>query len=289
MSSFKKKLSLFLIFFLKLSNSPIKTNEKPLFDGSLSGSIQYMTDWRHSRYGLSSPKPFSQKISRSIRIVLKNKMNFLILILAYLSLQTLGNAALLILRWYVENITETPNSYFVLIQLTADLPVRIFHSLLNMLVLHVLMKTVKRRGHVLCLSDLIDVSCLLKPKLILSMILSDILLSSPFAIAQVLFEKDVILALIYLAFGFFLNWIFGLAPILMMEDPNISILTAHIWSAHSSFHTSMSSVFLCTLFIFILTPFVIFTPLNLILQLLTFYEIFGFYSASEVHFTIEDR
>ena len=248
-----------------------------------------MTDWRHSRYGLSAPKPFSTKISRSLRIVLKNKGNFFLLILLYFVVETLGNAGLLIVRWYVEQVTETPNSYFVLIELTADLPVRILHSLLNMILLHVLMNTVKRRGHVLCLSDLMDIQKFTNFKLVFSMIISDIMLSSPFAVAQALYKKDIILALIYLAFGFFMNWIFGLAPILMMEDQSISFLTAHIWSAHSSFQTSMSSVFLCNFFIFVLTPFVIFTPLNLILQLLTFYEIFGFFSASEVHFTIDDR
>lgn len=248
-----------------------------------------MTEWRHSRYGLSAPKPFTQKIARALQIFLKNKLKFAILLGGYLVCEILGNAALLIFQWTIDQ--ETPKSnYLVLIQLTASFPARIFHSILNVIVLYILMNAIKRRGHAILLSEIMGILKIFSKKLFFSMVLSDIILSSPLTVAQTLIQKDLVLSLIYLVFAFFLNWLFGLAQILLIEDQNIPIITAHIWSASAAFQPStFSSIALSSIAIFLGTPLIFLTPILLILQLLTFYEIFGYASPSEVHLTTEEN
>jgi len=54
------------------------------------------------------------------------------------------------------------------------------------------------------------------------MVFSDIILSSPITVAQTVFRKDIVLSLIYFVFAFFLNWLFGFAQILLIDDQNIT-------------------------------------------------------------------
>lgn len=276
--------------YYPLQFSKISTNiDIQFFDSSLSESIQQMTEWRHSRYGLSAPKPFSQKIGRALQIFLKNKLKFFLLLAGYLFAEILGNAALLIFQWTVNQDSPKTN-YQVLIQLTASLPVRIFHAILNMVILYVLMNAIKRKGHTILLSDLTAVLKIFSPKLFISMVFSDIVLSSPLTVAQTLVQKDIVLALIYLVFAFFLNWLFGLAQFLLIEDHNIPLITAHIWSASAALQPStFSSVALSSIAVFAGTPLIFLTPILLVLQLLTFYEIFGYASPAEVHLATEEN
>lgn len=248
-----------------------------------------MTEWRHSRYGLSAPKPFTQKIARALQIFLKNKVKFVMLLVGYLLAEILGNSTILVFMWTIHQNPPKTN-YHILIQLTTSIPVRVFHSILGMSVLYVLMNALKRRGHSIQLTDLTGIFKIFSKKLILAMVFSDIILSSPLTVAQTLVQKDLVLALIYFVFAFFLNWLFGLAQILLIEDQNISLVTAHIWSACAALQPStFVSVALASFTIFIGTPFIFLTPVLLVLQLLTFYEIFGYASPAEVHLTTEEN
>lgn len=258
----------------------------PLFDGSLSESIQQMQEWRHKRYGLSTPKPFLQKLHRAYLITSKNKMNFFILLLVYFVAETVGNAGLLVFQWTLDK--DSPkSSYLILVQLTANWPIRIWRSILNTIVLHVVISCVKRRGSELELSDIMGIRSIMTWRIFLSMFLTDIVLASPMAIAQALFSSDFVWAVIYMIFGFILNWLFGNAQILLFEDPQLSFGSCFIWSAYAALSPNSFSVILISyLFVFLATPLIITTPILLVLQILTFFEVFGYSSPSEVHYTI---
>ena len=87
-------------------------------------------------------------------------------------------------------------------------------------------------------------------------------------------------------FGFFLNWLFGNAQFLLFEDPQLSIGYCFIWSAAASFSPKYFSVILISyLFVFFTSPLIITTPLLIVLQALTFFEVFGYSSPSEVQFS----
>lgn len=259
--------------------------QTPLFDGSLSESLQRMTEWRHKRYGLSQPKPFSQKLQRAYQFVMKNKMNFVVLLVAYFIAETIGNAGLLVLQWTLDK--DTPKtSYLILVQLTANWPVRLWRSFLNTCILHVLLQAMKRRGNEILLGDLMGIKSVMSFRLFLSMFISDIILASPMAIAQALLSSDLVWAVIYIIFAFLTNWVFSNAQILLFEDPELSFPTCLIWSAASALSPSSFSVILIsTTFIFFTAPFIITTPLLLVLQILTFFEVFGYSSPAEVHYT----
>lgn len=246
-----------------------------------------MTDWKHGRYGISTAKPFGQKLSRAGLIVSRNKLSFTILLLGYLVLQTLGNSALLYAKWSIDK--DVPkNNFIVLVQITSSIPIRILHSLLNLAVLYIVMCAIKRRGHDLVLSDVLQLKDILSLKLVAVCVVYDIMLSSPLSIAQALFHKDLVLSLIYFAFGFFLNWLFGLAIFLIVEDQSLSSVTVFVWSASAALSGStFLSIAATSLFSLFVTPFVILTPILLVLQVLTFYETFGFFSAAEVHLAAE--
>lgn len=264
-----------------------ETRSSQISSGSLSESIQFMTDWKRGRYGISSAKPFGQKLSRAIQIVSKNKFAFSILLFGYLALQTLGNSALLYAKWSIDK--DVPkNNFLVLVQITASVPMRILHSLLNMMVLYIVMCSIKRRGHELILADIISLKDIISFKLILVCIVYDIILSSPLSVAQALVHKDIVLSLIYFAFGFVLNWLFGFAIFLVIEDQEIPTVTVFIWSAAAALSGStFSSIATTSLFSLVATPLIILTPLLLVLQVLTFYETFGFFSPAEVHLATE--
>ena len=246
-----------------------------------------MTEWRHKRYGLSTPKPFAQKLKRAYHIVAKNKLNFVALLLAYFTAQTIGNAGLLVFQWTLDK--DTPRtSYLILVQLTANWPVRLWRSLLNTCVLNVVLQGLKRRGNEILLSDILGVRAIMSWKLFFSMFLTDMVLSSPLAISQALLSSDFVWAVIYMIFGFLLNWLFGMTQVLLFEDPSLSIGSCFVWSAAAALSPYAFSVILGScLFIFVTMPFVVTTPFLLVLQLLTFFEVFGFSSPAEVHYTVD--
>ena len=257
-------------------------------DGSLAESIIKLTEWRQKRYGLSSPKTLKQKILRSIQIVLKNKLNFLILILGYFIIETIGNAALLVLQWSFDKDSPKTN-HLILVQITANWPIKIWRSLLNSFVLYIVLSAIKRKGNILNLTDIFNLKLIFTKKTLFLMFISDIILSSPLSISQALISSDIVWAIIYLIVGFILNWIFGMSQILLFEDFNLPISFYFIWSASVTFSsTYFSSIFFSYLFIFISTPLIITTPLLLVLQIITFFDIFGFSSPDEVHLTSKD-
>ena len=91
-----------------------------------------------------------------------------------------------------------------------------------------------------------------------------------------------------LLFVFLIHWIFGFSPILILEDPSLSIPSVFVWSVHCSFSTgNFANVFVCSLIVYTGAPLILLTQLIIIFQLITFYDIFGFSSASEVHLTTE--
>ncbi|KAK8886708.1 hypothetical protein M9Y10_042175 [Tritrichomonas musculus] len=244
-----------------------------------------MQEWRHKRFGLGTPKSFYQNLKRACYITSKNKMNFFILLLAYFVAEAIGNAGLLVFQWTLDK--DSPiSSYLILVQLTANWPIRIWRSILNTCVLNVVICCMKSRGNELVLSDIMGIRNIMTWRIFLSMFLTDIILASPVAIAQALLSSDLVWAVIYMFFGFFLNWLFGNAQFLLFEDPQLSIGYCFIWSAAASFSPKYFSVILISyLFVFFTSPLIITTPLLIVLQALTFFEVFGYSSPSEVQFS----
>lgn len=241
-----------------------------------------MQEWRHRRYGLSTPKPFFQKLRRAYYITSKNKMNFFILLVIYFIAETVGNAALLVFQWTLDK--DSPkSSHLILVQLTANWPIRIWRSILNTCILNVVISCIKRRGNELLLSDITGVRRIMTWRIFLSMFLTDIILASPMAIAQALFSSDFVWALIYMIFGFILNWLFGNSQILLFEDPQLSFGSCLVWSAYTALSPNSFFVILISyLFVFLATPLIVTTPILLVLQMLTFFEVFGYSTPSEV-------
>lgn len=255
---------------------------------SLSSVLQHMTEWKHTRYGLSSPKPFKTKIEKAFQIVLKNKLSFTILLLGYFIAGIVGNSVVLLIQWAID--ANAPKSGFqILVILTASWPLTIWRSLLNICVMHVLISAMKRKGHKIFLSDLTGTLRILSIKLVLATIASDSILASPMEIAQTLFPTSFVWAIIYLVFGFLLNWVFSMAQILVYEDQSIPFLSSFIWSAAAALSpSSFASVAVANLAIFFGAPLIISTPFVMVLQFITFFEIFGYASAEEVHFSTQD-
>jgi hypothetical protein len=217
--------------------------------------------------------------------VKSNKLNFFLLLAFYFIAETMGNAGLLVFHWTIDR--DSPKSgYLSLVQLTANWPVRIWRSVLNICLLHVVLQSLKRRGNELDLSDIIGVRSVLTLRIFFSVFVSDVVLSSPLAIAQALMSSDLIWAAVYLVFGFLLNWLFGLAQILLFEDPNLSIVSCFVWSAAIALDpATFTLVFVSCAVVFVTTPLVVSTPFLLVLQILTFFEVFGYRTASEVYYT----
>jgi hypothetical protein len=247
-----------------------------LFDGSLAESRQQLAQWRHGRFGINSSRPLLQKFKRSQQIVMRNKLPFVLLLVLYFVAETIGNAGLLVLQWMMDK--DSPRTgYLILVQLTANWPVRLWRGILNTCVLHVVMQALKRPEGELWLSDIFGIRQVMTWKLFASMFISDILLASPIAIAQALLTSDLIWALIYGVLGFLLNWAFGLAQILLFEDPKLSIVSCFVWSAAMALDPSAFwNVCVSSLVTFFATPLIVTTPFLLVLQLLTFFEIFGY-------------
>jgi hypothetical protein len=257
--------------------------DAPLFEGSLAESLHQLSQWRHSRFGLSSPKPFSHKLQHCCNIVAANKYSFITLILIYFVAQTMGNAGFLLLQWTIDK--DAPrDGHLLLVQLTASWPVRVWASLLNSLVLYAVLQALKRRGNELSLSDILGMRTVMSWKICVSMFINDIILSSPLAIAQTLLESDLGWAAIYVLMGFLLNWLFGMAQVLIFEDPNLSVVSCFVWSAAMALDAAtFCPVILAYAFIFVATPLVVTTPVLIVLQLLTFFEVFGYRSPAEVY------
>ncbi|OHT16811.1 hypothetical protein TRFO_12885 [Tritrichomonas foetus] len=246
-----------------------------------------MAEWRHKRYGLSAPKPFFQKLKRAYNISSKNRTNFVFLLLIYFVAETVGNAGLLVFQWTL-NKDAPRSSYLILVQLTANWPIRIWRSILNTCVLNVVLLAMKRRGNEIILSDIMGIRNIMSWRIFFSMFLTDIVLASPMAIAQALMQSDLVWAVIYMIFGFLLNWLFGNAQILLFEDSSLSFGSCFIWSAAAALSPNTFTVILISyIFVFFTTPLIVTTPLLLVLQMLTFFEVFGYSSPSEVHYTTQ--
>ena len=215
-------------------------------------------------------------------------MKFALLLVSYLIIETFVNATLLVVKWYFDKECET-NQFMILVELASSLPVRITHSILNAGVIYIVMNAMKRKGHLI---DFIDARLFLKKltnKVFFGLLLSDVVISSPLAVSQVLKQKDSILSLVYYIFGFFLNWLFGFTPILILEDSALSITTTFVWCTHSAFSPQFfNTIFINNLLVYCGAPLIVIVPFLIIFQLITFYDIFGFSSASEVHLATED-
>jgi hypothetical protein len=216
---------------------------------------------------------------------MRNKLSFLLLILLYFTAETIGNAGLLMVQWTIEK--DAPrNGYAVLVQLTANWPIRVWRSILNSCVLHVLLQGLKRRRNELALSDLLGIRNIMSWKLFVAMFVSDVILASPMTIAQALMSSDLVWAVVYLLFGFFLNWLFGFAQVLLFEDPSLSLMSCLVWSASAALDPStFAPVLISCLSVFLTTPLIVTTPFLLVLQLLTFFEVFGYRSPAEIYYT----
>lgn len=258
--------------------------ETPLFDGSLSESLQHMKDWTKKRHDIYTPKPLFEKLRRAHEIVMKNKLNFFLLLLIYFAAETIGNAGLLVFQWTLDK--DSPHtSYLILVQLTANLPVRIWRALLNSCVLHVVLQALKRNGNELLLSDIIGIKDLISWKMFFAMFIADLVLASPMAIAQALFATDFVWAVVYMIFGFLLNWIFGMAQILLFEEHTLSIGSCFVWSASAALSpATFGPLLLSCVVVFFGAPLVITAPWLLVLQLLTFFEVFGDSSGVEGYY-----
>ena len=220
-------------------------------------------------------------------MAMMNKGSFTLLLLLYFVAETVGNAGLLVFQWTL-NKDAPRSSYLILVQLTANWPIRIWRSILNTCVLNVVLNAMKRRGNEILLSDIMGIRSIMTWRIFLSMFITDIVLASPMAIAQALLSSDLVWAVIYMIFGFLLNWIFGNAQILLFEDPNLSFGSCFVWSAAASLSPNSFSVILISyIFVFFTTPLIITTPVLLFLQMLTFFEIFGYSSPTEVHYTTQ--
>ena len=259
----------------------------PFFYGSLSEVLEKLTDWKYKRYGLSSPRPFFQKISRSWSIVSKNKISFILLLLLYFIGEIIGNTIVLICLWTLNPSTpKTPT--FIVIQLTSSWLAKLWRSILSTSIIYVILSAVKRRGHDIFLNDIFAIKNHLSFKFVLSIFVITFLLTSPIAIAQALFSVEFLWSLVYIIFGLLFNAIFGMAQILIIEDPSISLFSCFVWSASAALSPStFTTVLLSYLIGFILTFFIITEPLALVLQMLTFFEVFGYSSPAEVHYTTQ--
>jgi hypothetical protein len=179
---------------------------------------------------------------------------------------------------------ESPSDgSFVLVQLTANWPARVWRTALNTCLLNVVVQGLRRQENELSLGDIVRTRQILTWKLFVSMIISDVLLVSPMAIAQVLLGTDLFWAMVYAVIGFLLNWAFGLAQILVFEDPSLSIGACFVWSAAIAFDAGTFSVVLVSsLVVVFATPLIVTAPFLLVLQMLTFFEVFGYRSPAEV-------
>ena len=214
---------------------------------------------------------------------MKNKINFGKLIVTYFIVEVLLNSFFLIGKWLIDGRPNETNSQ-IAVDLTASFIVRALHALLINSVYFVVMNLIKRKGHDLHLNDAKLFIQSFKNRDFLALFLSDVLISSPYAVMQALLPNDPILSIIYYELGFFLNWLFGLVHILILEDNSIPITTVFVWCVHSTFSPqTFLSVLVCHLVVFATAPLILFTPVCIVFQIITFYEIFGFSSAAEVH------
>jgi hypothetical protein len=244
-----------------------------------------MTTWKRTRYGITESRPFFSKIKKSLEIVAKNKLRFVILLLVYFATHTVGNAGILVFQWTIEK-NFTTSKRMVIFQLTASMPVRLLRALLNYCVLRICINSIKRRGYKLEFFDLKDIIKSLQFSTFAKILFASEILSSPLCKAQALLPIDKPLANVYFIAGFFLNWLFSMVPILIIEDNNVPLISCFIWSAAMALNGQYNgSNFLCTLITFVLSPLIIGTPVLIMLQLLNFFEAFGYSSPSEVQLT----
>jgi hypothetical protein len=216
--------------------------------------------------------------------VLASKLRFALLLLFYFAAETLGSAALLLLQWVVDG-DAPPSGALILVYLAANWPVRVWRSLLNACVLHAVLRALKRQPVELSLADVPGIRSVLTWKLFAGMVLSDLLLTSPVTVAQALLPFDRAWALVYAVLAFLLNWAFGFAQVLLFEDSSLSIVSSFVWSATVGLDRETAwPVFAAATAVFVAIPLVVAAPFLLVLQLLTFFEAFGFPSPEEICF-----
>lgn len=248
----------------------------------LNDGVTYMYSWRDKRYGLSSPKSIYQKVRLSVIFLNNNKINFVLLLLIYISLEFVGNSTLLVLFWSF-NTTDPRTKNWILVTLMANLPVKVWRALVKTVIMHVLASALKRRGSVIDLNDIKGFWEHCTFRLIFIEFCLDCVLCSPLNIAQALIFNDLTMFCTYLLFSFLLNCIFNTMQLLVYEDPSIPLFSAASWcvSVFMS-QTYFGSILSTFIFLFSLLPFVIFTPIGMLVQLLATYEIIGFSSPDEV-------
>lgn len=256
-------------------------------DGSLSESIQNMRRWRQQRFGLSSPRMFIQRLRLSWSLFLKNRVRMALLLLAYFAIETVGNGVLLLLHKFLKKESRENDSNTLVI-LTASWPVKVLRAFLNLCVTHVIASALKRRSGEILLDDLFSIKHHTNMKVFFRFFVIDIILASPISIAHALLSSDVVWSVAYFVIGLLTNWVFGLSQMLIYEDRELSLVSALIWSASAAFNPTYFTMMIVTVaFIYVCNMIVVFSPMFLILWQIVFFEIFGFSSPSEVHFTNE--
>ena len=260
--------------------------KKPV-DGSFASINQQFLEWKRQRYGITSPRNITIKAKKALDIFDANKTKFLALVLLYFAGCIVGNATILIAKCTLDPSQET---HTIIVQLTANLPCRILRSFLDMCVYYIMMCAIKRRNYAV---DLMDAKVLLSPTFSLFTFFKNFLLTElltfPITAAQALIACDTTLCVIYFILGFLLNLLFGMSPLLIIEDQSISTITSLIWSASTTINSQYKvSIFICTAINFLCSPLIFPSPFLIILQIITFYEAFGYSSPTEVHFTTTD-
>ena len=264
-----------------------KKQKKP--DGSFSDINQQFIEWKRQRYGITSPRNIGIKIRKALDVLAVNKIGFLSLILFYLLAQIIGNAAVLVVLNSIKSESLLIGNRSVMITLTANLPCRIFRSLLDFCVYYVTMCAIKKRDYHLDLMDCKYAFTSFSFSHFFKIFLIDEINTFAVSAAQLLLTEDTTLCIIYFIIGFILNYLFSMSSLLIIEDSSLSTVKALIWSASTSLNSQYKkNIFLCTLILFLASPMIITVPFLIIFHVLSFYEAFGYSSPTEIHFTTTD-
>lgn len=253
------------------------------YESSLFVKTQKLNEWKHNRYGLSDPKPIVFKLKRSFRIFNKNKWNFFSLLMIYFVLETIGNSFILLIQWSLFSIPENEN--ILLVDLTASWTIRIYRSILHIMITHIINSMVKRRGNIIDFNDFTTLPKYFNFKTVFLYFFCDTFITSPVTVAHTLMSIDIALALTYLIMSLLLNWLFGMIQCIIYEDQCLPFIDCIVWSCSAALSPlSIQQTLFSSLVESFGTIFVIPVPILLLFHSLTFYEIFGYSSPDEIQY-----
>ena len=246
-----------------------------LFDGSLTSCLKKMTKWKATRHFLP-PRHLKKRISIAFHILSRDKTSYLILFTIYIIALMLGNASLLAIQWTLDkSFSHSPHQ--IVMQITANMPVNLWAGLINTIVIYTILAALKRPDHKIQFSDLLSIKNVVSLNFVSSCLILHLILSSPLLISHALLLFNITWTIIYWLFGFFLNYLFALGQFLIIEDPSISLTSCLVWSVAASFSPeTIVTIMLTHAVVFFLYPYLITVPFCIILQITTFYEVFGY-------------